>query len=116
MVKCVLVGVGDEIDETPMLELDALTSTTYVNIWDHMIVNNLPDVLKMFAEVIRSTQIVAEAGTIYDDQGNVLKTYPGGLPATVIFSMPITSLWFELELANQRIRQTLKVPKYVLRG
>lgn len=116
MVKCVLIGVGDDIDETLMLELDALASTTYVNIWDHMLVNNLPEVLKIFAEVIRSTQIVAEAGTIYDDQGNVIKTYPGGLPATVVFSMPITSQWFELELSNQRIRQIVKVPKYALGG
>lgn len=116
LVKCILIGVGDDIDETPMLELDALAAKTYVNIWDHMIVNNLQEVLKIFAEVIRNTQIVAGPGTIYDADGNILKSYPGGLPATVIFSMPITSPWFELELADQRIRQTVEVPKYVLGG
>jgi len=116
MVKCVLVGVGDDINETSLLELEALASTTYFNIWSSMVVNNLREVLKIFEEVIRSTQIVARDATIYDDQGTVIKTYPGGLPATVVFSMPITSRWFELELANLRIRQIIQVPKYVFGG
>jgi len=116
MVKCVMIGVGDDIDETAMLELDALVSETYVNIWDHMMVNNLQEVLKIFAEVIRNTQIVAGPGIVYDAEGKALMVYPGGLPATVVFSMPITSPWFELELADQRIRQTVKAPKYVLGG
>ena len=116
MVKCVLIGVGDEVNENALLELEALSTTTYLKIWDYMIVNDLGEVLEIFAEVIRNTQIVAGAGTIYDDQGNVVKSYPGGLPATVVFSMPIGSRWFELELANQRIKQIVKVPKYVWGG
>lgn len=116
MVKCVLIGVGDDVDENSLLELDNLSSETFINIWDHMSVDNLPEVLKIFTEVIRNSQIIAGTSTIYDAQGNTIKNFPGGLPSTVVFSMPISSPWFELQFSNQRIRQLVTVPKYILGG
>lgn len=116
LVKCIFIGVGDEIRETTLLELEATAASTGIAIWDYMIVTDLREVLKMFAEVIRSSQIVAQSAKIYDEQGNEIRAYPFGLPATVVFSMPITSRWFELEIANQRIRQLISVPRYALGG
>jgi hypothetical protein len=115
-VKFVLIGVGDEIDEGPMDELDALISQTYINLWDHMIVSNFQDMLKIFAEIIRDTRIVGLNGTIYDASGKSLRSYPDGLPSRLVFSMPVTSPWFELEIADQHIRQIVKVPKYSMGG
>ena len=116
LVKCILVGIGDEIDETAIQELDSLDSKTYIDIWEHMIASDLQDLLNIFSEVIKNNQIIAPNGTIYDAQGNILKKYADGLPGRVVFSMPVSSPWFELELPNQRIRQIVTVPKYILRG
>ncbi|MEA4925195.1 MAG: hypothetical protein VB084_07755 [Syntrophomonadaceae bacterium] len=116
LVKCILVGVGDEIRETTLLELEAVASATCIGIWDYMMVNDLREVLQIFTEVISSSQIVASSAKIYDDQGNEVKAYSGGLPATVAFSMPSTSRWFELEIGNQRTRQLITVSKYALKG
>lgn len=114
LVKCILIGVGDNVDENALLKLDGLSSETFINIWDHMIVNDFHEVMEIFSEVIRNTQIVAGAGTVYDAGGNVIKSFPNGLPATVVFSMPVSSPWFELQFSDQRIRQTVNVPKYIL--
>jgi len=116
LVKCILVGIGDEIDENKIQELTSLDTKTYVNVWDHMIASDLQDLLKIFTEVIKHHQIVAPNGTIYDAQGNILKKYEDGLPGRVVFSMPVSSPWFELEFANQRIRQIVTIPKYILGG
>jgi hypothetical protein len=115
-IKCVLIGVGDEVDEGPMDELDALTSQTYINLWDHMIVSDFQEMLKIFAETIRDTQIVGENATIYDASGKPLRSYPDGLPTRLVFSMPVTSPWFELEIGDNRIRQIVNVPKYSVGG
>ncbi|MBP1708016.1 MAG: hypothetical protein H6Q39_1740 [Chloroflexi bacterium] len=115
-IKCVLIGVGDEINEAPLSELDDLTSQTYINLWDHMIVSDFQDMLKIFGELLRDAQIVASKGALFDSSGKALRRYPNGLPSRLVFSMPITSPWFELEIADQRIRQLVKVPKYGLGG
>lgn len=116
LVKCIFIGIGDDIKETTLLELEATASATCIPIWDYMVVTDLREVIEMFTEVIRSSQIVARSAKIYDDQGNIIKEYPCGLPTTAVFSMPITSRWFELEIASQRIRQPIAVSKYTLEG
>lgn len=115
-VKCVLIGLGSEIDERQMEELDALTSKSFISIWDHMIVGNFQETLKIFAQIIREAQIVGRNATIYDSGGNALRRYPDGLPTRLVFSMPVSSPWFELEIDAQRIRQIVKVPKYSMKG
>ncbi|MCX5780158.1 MAG: hypothetical protein NTV45_04955, partial [Firmicutes bacterium] len=61
-------------------------------------------------EIIRDTRIVAKNGAIYDAMGNPLKTFPNGLPNYFVFTMPVTSPWFELELGENRIRQLIRFP------
>src|SRR5262249_3722611 len=58
-VKCVLVGVGDEIDEGQMEELDDLDTGTDVDIWDHKIAKEMRAVVEIFAEVVDENQIIA---------------------------------------------------------
>ncbi|MBT9142133.1 MAG: hypothetical protein DDT32_00606 [Syntrophomonadaceae bacterium] len=110
-VKCVLIGVGDKIDEDQMGELDDLETDTDVDIWDHKIANEMRALVEIFAEVVSETQIVAPTATIYDDSGNVVQRFTDGLPAKVAFSMPASSKAFELEVGNRRLRQTVESRK-----
>lgn len=107
-VKCVLIGVGDAIDERQFQELDDLETGTAIDIWDSKIAKNMRDIVEIFAEVVDENQIVAPTGTIYDSQGKIAKKYTDGLPAKASFSLPLSSQWFELEVMGQKIRQTLK--------
>ncbi len=117
-LKCILVGIGDQIhsNEVNLKHLCSHDTETYVNLWDYMTISDLQDVLKIFAEVVRDSQIVAAEGNIYDAQGQKVKSYPRGLPNRIGFSLPVTSPWFELEVPSQRIRQNIKIPTYILRG
>lgn len=106
-VKCVLVGVGDEIDESQMEELDDLDTGTDVDIWDHKIAKEMRQLIEIFAEVVSENQIVAPSATIYDSTGKAVVRFADGLPAKVKFVMPAHSDAFELEVGDRRIRQTV---------
>ncbi len=110
-VKCVLIGVGDQINEEQMEELDDLDSGTDVDIWDHKIAKDMRSLVEIFAEVVSENQIVAPTARLYDSKGTLIKNFTDGLPARVTFRMPATSDRFELEVGDQRIKQTVPVPK-----
>jgi hypothetical protein len=109
MVKCVLIGVGDKIDERQMEELDDLDSGTDVDIWDHKIASEMRGVVEIFAEVVNENQIVAPTARLFDGSGNLIKLFADGLPASVTFSMSASSKAFELDVGGTRIRQTIVV-------
>lgn len=107
-VKCVLIGVGDEVDERQMEELDDLDTGTEVDIWDHKIAAEMRGLVDIFAEVVDENQIVAPRAAVLDSSGKVVKRFLDGMPARVTFRMPATSGWFELEIEDQRVRQPLR--------
>ena len=109
-VKCVLVGVGDEIDEGQMEELDDLDTGTAIDIWDHKIARDMRSIVEIFAEVVGEHQIVAPSAVIYDSKGAEARTFRDGLPASVEVKLPSGSDWFELEVAGKRIRQPIRLP------
>lgn len=106
-LKCVLIGLGDQIDEQQMEELDDLDSGTDVDIWDHKIARDMRVLQEIFAEVVSEHQIIAPTGRIYDADGQIVKNFTDGLPARVTFDLPQRSAWFELEVAGKRIRQSI---------
>ncbi|GJD19110.1 hypothetical protein RIVM261_040660 [Rivularia sp. IAM M-261] len=106
-VKCILIGVGDEIDKHQLEELDDLDTGTNVDIWDYKIAKEMASLLQIFAEVVDENKIVAPTAKIYDSAGNIIRKYSDGLPAKVSISMPSNSQWFELEVSGRRIRQTV---------
>lgn len=109
-LKCVLIGIGSEINEEQMEELDDLDSGTDVDIWDHKIAKDMRSLIEIFAEVVSENQIVAPTGRILDASGQVVKHYADGVPAAISFTMPATSNFFELEVMGQRIRQSVIIP------
>ena len=106
-LKCVLIGIGDNIDEGQMEELDDLDSGTDVDLWDHKIAREMRSLVEIFAEVVSENQIVAPTGRIFDAAGGLVKNFTDGLPGKVTFTMPSTSNAFELEVQGRRIRQPL---------
>lgn len=106
-VKCVLIGVGDKIDEHQMERLDDLDTGTDVDIWDHKIAQEMRAVVEIFAEVVDENQIVAPTARIFDQTGQVVKVFGDGLPAKTTFQLPLNSSWFELEVSGTRIRQPI---------
>lgn len=106
-VKCVLIGVGDDIDEGQMEELDDLDTGTDVDIWDHKISKEMRSLVEIFAEVVSENKIVAPTAVIYDDQGQVAARFADGLPAKVKFNLPKNATAFELEVGGRRIRQSI---------
>lgn len=106
-VKCVLIGVGDEVDEGQMEELDDLDTGTEVDIWDHKIAKEMRSLVEIFAEVVSEHKIVAPTATIYDSFGQVAARFADGLPAKVTFTMQPKSTFFELEVGGRRIKQTI---------
>lgn len=106
-VKCVLVGVGKDIDERQMEDLDDLDTGTGVDIWDHKIAREMRDLNDIFAELADENMIVAPWARLHGPNGAVIKKFSTGLPARVTFTLPPGSTWFELELGDRRVRQTL---------
>lgn len=107
LVKCVLIGIGEQIDADQLQELDDLDTGTDIDIWDHKIAEQMRALEEIFAEVVNENRLIAPTGTIYDSGGNIIKKYNDGLPTKIIFSMPVDSQYFELEVGGQRIRQTV---------
>ena len=106
-LKLILIGIGNDVDRYQLQELDDFDTGLDIDIWDYKIASEMTNLTQIFAEVVNENQIIAETGSIYDDAGNCVKTYPKGLPAKVDFVMRDDSQWFELEVNNQRIRQSI---------
>lgn len=106
-LKCVLIGIGENINEDQMEQLDDLDSGTPIDVWDHKIAKDMRAIVEIFAEVVSENQIVAPSARIFDDQGQVVKNFSDGLPAKVTFSLSNSSKSFELEVAGQKIKQAV---------
>jgi hypothetical protein len=108
-LKFVLIGVGDEIDEKQMEELDDLDTGTDIDLWDHKIAKEMTQLAEIFTEVVSETFIVApQLGIVRDASGNIVKDYRDtGLPALIRFELPPNCSEFRLELGENQIVQAL---------
>jgi hypothetical protein len=108
-LKFVLIGVGDDIDEKQMEELDDLDTGTDIDLWDHKIAKEMTQLAEIFAEVVSESFIVApQLGIVRDAAGNIVKDYRDtGLPAQIVFELPPNSNEFCLELGENQIVQAL---------
>jgi hypothetical protein len=107
-VKCVLIGVGDEIDIDQIEELDDLETGTEIDVWDHKIAKEMRELSEIMVELVEDVTVSTQAATVYDDQGNVVKKFSDGLPSSVSFTMPSTSKYFELEVGEHKVRQKVE--------
>jgi len=108
-VKCVLIGVGSEVDEDQMTQLDDLPDEMDlpVDIWDHKIAKEMRDLRDIFAEVVDENTFVAPTGRILSEPGVVAANFADGVPALLKFSLPLSSQQFTLEVGPNKIEQKL---------
>lgn len=107
-VKFVLIGLGPDVNERQMEDLDDLDTGTDVDLWDHKLAAEMKHLQEIFAEVVDRNARIADNGKILDPQGRVVKNYSDtGLPALLTFDMPAGSAYFTLEVNGQRIHQSL---------
>jgi hypothetical protein len=107
-VKFVLIGLGNNVNEKQMEELDDLDTGTDIDLWDHKIAEHMRLLQEIFAEVVDKNARVAENGKVLDAQDKVVKNYSDtGVPAKLEFELPAGSPFFTLEVAGQRVKQEL---------
>lgn len=107
-VKFVLIGIGPDVNEAQMEELDDLDTGTPIDLWDHKLAAEMRVLQEIFAEVVDKNARVANHGKILDPSGRVIKNYSDtGLPAYLEFEMPAGAEYFTLEVNNCRIHQGL---------
>ena len=114
-VKLVLIGVGPDVDENQMAELDDLDypelrdangKSVEIDLWDHRIAAEMKRIEEIFAEVVGRDNIVAPRGEILDLADKLVKSFSDGLPAYLEFKMPPGSVGFTLVLPDgQRFTQ-----------
>jgi hypothetical protein len=107
-LKFVLIGVGENINEQQMEELDDLDTGTDVDLWDHKIASEMRVLQDIFAEVVDKNARIADRGRILDPQGKTVKDYSDtGMSAYLEFDMPAAAEYFTLEVNGNRIHQGL---------
>ena len=101
-VHMVLIGVGPDVDESQLAELDDLPDShdLPVDIWDHKVAAEMRSILDIFSELVDENRILAPSGKIVDDQGNTAHEYLTGVPALMRFSLPATAKGFSIVLSN----------------
>ncbi len=107
-VKFVLIGIGPDVNEAQMEELDDLDTGTPIDLWDHKLAAEMRVLQEIFAEVVDKHARVADHGKVLDPSGRVIKNYSDtGLPAYLEFELPAGAEYFTLEVNNCRIHQAL---------
>lgn len=108
-VKCVLIGVGQDVDEQQMTELDDLPDELdlAVDIWDHKVASTMRGLRDIFAEVVDENAFIAPSGRVLTDTGEVAANYADGLPGVLKFKLPLSAKGFVVEVAGNRIEQKL---------
>lgn len=108
-IKCVLIGVGSDVDKSQMEELDDLPDTLDlpVDIWDHKIAEDMRNLRDIFAEVVDESAMVAPNGKIFDDKGSIAANYSDGVSSLLRFSLPLDCKAFTFEVGDNQIHQSL---------
>lgn len=106
-VNFVFVGVGDQVDEKQMERISHDEYPGVRHLWCHRHVDRMEEMAELVAVLVDETMTVAAGGTVYDDKGNVIKTYEARLPAVLEFDVPAGCKSFTLEVAGQRFEQAL---------
>ena len=106
-LNLVFVGVGAQVDEKQMEAISHAEYPGVGHLWCHRHADRMEEMADLVAVLVDSTMTVADAGTVYDSAGNVLRTWEGGLPAVLEFDVPEGTESFTLDVAGQRFTQAI---------
>lgn len=101
-VKMVLIGVGPEIDEKQLEDLDDLPDTCDlpVDVWDFKVAKEMRSLLDIFSELVDENKCVAPRADVQDDSGKLIRSYTDGLPMLLKFTLPATAKGFRIVMPN----------------
>jgi len=114
--KLVLIGLGNEVDEKQMEELDDMFEGSGlkmpgngddIDLWDHKLASEMRQLHEVFAEVVSEKIIVADSGRVLDSSGRVVMDYSDGVPALLRFNLPRGSRSFTLDLPGHKVTQDI---------
>jgi hypothetical protein len=108
-LKCILIGIGADVDERQMEELDDLETGTDIDIWDHKLAAELRQLEQIFAEVVDNNARIAPTGKVVDASGRTVKDYSDvGVPAKLEFEIDSSSAYFTLKWNDGEVSQPLR--------
>jgi len=114
-LKFVLIGLGSEVDEGQMEELDdmfegsglVMPDGNQVDLWDHKLASDMSKLEQIFSEVVDERMIVVASGRVTDSSGQVVREYNGGVPAVLRFDLAQGATAFTLEFPGGQVTQDI---------
>ncbi len=114
-VKFLLIGVGKEIDEKQLEQLDNMFEGSFIrddagrdiDLWDYQIADDINILEQIFKEFVSSETIVTNYGRILNQVGTVCEEYNFGVPALMRFNLPAGSTTFTLEFSGGTVTQDI---------
>ncbi len=108
-LKLVIIGLGNQVDEDQLDELDDLETGTDVDLWDSKLASEMKDLSEIFAEVVDEGSILVPGdGIVKDDTDNVVVDFRDtGLPAVLEFTLHPGAKSFTLEVGGKATTQAL---------
>ena len=107
-IKLIIIGLGNQIDEQQMSELDDLDTGTEQDLYFHRIAADMTDLSEIFIELVNESMIVAENGIVRDSSGKeVLNFRDTKVPAMFEFDLPAGDTSFTLEIEGQKFTQNI---------
>jgi len=107
-IKLVIIGIGDQIDENQMSELDDLDTGTEQDLYFHRIASEMQDLSEIFIELVNENMVVADNGIVRDPKGTeVLNFRDTKVPAVFEFDLPAGATSFTMEIEGQKFTQAL---------
>lgn len=106
--KLILIGLGDQIDESQMQELDDLDTGTGQDLYFHKIAAQMNDLAEIFTELVDGSMTIAESGMVRDDKGKeILNFRDTKVPARFEFDLAAAAKSFSLEIEGQKFSQNV---------
>jgi len=108
-LKLVIIGLGNQVDEDQLNQLDDLDTGTDVDLWDAKLASEMKDLSEIFAEVVDEGMILVPGdGIVKDHTGKVVVDYRDtGLPGVMEFVLPPGAKSFSVEVAGNVTTQPL---------
>ena len=114
-IKLLLIGVGKEIDEKQLEELDNMFEGSFVkdstgreiDLWDYQVADDIQILEQIFKEFVSAETIVTHYGRILNQTGTVCEEYSLGVPALMRFKLPPSSTAFTLEFSGGNVTQDI---------
>jgi hypothetical protein len=114
-IKLLLIGVGKEIDQKQLEELDNMFEGSFVqdasgrdiDLWDYQVADDIQILEQIFKEFVSAETIVTHYGRILNQAGTVCEEYNLGVPALMRFKLPAGSTAFTLEFSGGNVTQDI---------